>query len=458
MFVAMWLKPLWRDELITLYLSDRSQNFEFLMDKRWGISVHPPAYHYLLWVWNHITSHPFLQKCLSLIFLGLGALTLKCVTKGERRQTLYIYMLVALGSYWVIYFSTEIRPYILNFTLCSITVFLTDHIMKEKLSMPRVILWVLAGVLLSFTHYFGGLWFASLSLVIGLSQLKERRTGRFVMTGLLAVLALVPIGLWLTYSLPRMIPSEMVTDQSTLEKFTVASHQFLRGLVVKTFGSNPLITFLGFSGILIALRRANKLYTVLIAASLLTVLIAFTVHLTLIDMIKERAFIVIMPAILYIFADQLSVKESKLMQYVPWVTAIMPFIFMSEYFKNKERFDDLQSGFARYGATCQSAGILAYYRPIQPEGFSEYATDRIMGFDIEGFQSRPVLMDIRTIDTAPDMDCPVKAVALMLRKKDAAVIAEIESHLIRLGYNIETIEAEHYGKGRNILWIQKESP
>ncbi len=454
MLIAMYFKPLWRDEIFTLYHGDSGKPLNYLADRRWGHAVHPPAYHYLLWLWDHIAAHPFIHKCLSLIFLALAGLTLYKITEPDDRRSLFVFMLICLGSWWVIYFATEIRPYILNFSLASVLTLLAPRLLddrpEKRPSIKIWALWIGAGTLLSLTHYFAGLWFAALGLVIGLTWLGRQNYGRFVLMGIISVLCIAPLLAWQNYSVPRMDPAAFGSTMTGGEKFFMAANQFLRGLIVKTFGSNPLFTFLGFGGLILALRGQNKAHRVLLMAAALTVILGFTIHMVWVDMIKERAFIVIMPGILYIMADYTARREHRFMRYLPWAAALMPLLFLGEYFKNKEQLGALHAKIASYGNACDDAPILIYYRPSKPAEFYDYATDFILDAKM-----KPV--DLRNAEKAPVTSCPVKAAGFLLPKMDQPMLSEANGFLTGLGLGPDKVVPIYFGKGRNVLWVENGS-
>ena len=457
MLIAMWVKPLWRDEYFSLYYADPSKSLTYLLEHRWGPDSHPPIHNVFLYYWTHIFSHPFLQKGLSLVFLVLGGFALNYLTPSERKREFYTFSLVCLGSYWIIYFATEIRPYVMNFMLCAVTVFLLPHLIKDRPAKGYWIIWMLTGSVLSLTHFFGGLWFASLSFVLGLSFLQQKQNVKFAVTGCLAIVGLTPLMGWLYFSLPQIDVASVASDMTGLEKFTGAGHQFLRGLIVKTFGSNPVITVLGFGGLVAGFRLKDQFSAILIWACILTVSLAFILHLGFVDMIKERAFIVIMPALLFLMAAQLATSTSKWTKYVPWAAAIMPFFFLGEYTKNKEDVPGLQQAVASFGQICSQAEIGAFYRPSKFTELYPYATHKILNFDLKDFSARPVIYNLSELTTPMTSDCPVIAIAVLLPKQDMNLIEQAEQELTRLGYNLDTIERRLFGKGRNILWIRKDS-
>lgn len=450
MIVAMWAKPLWRDEYFTQYFADPDQSLGWLLPNRWAPDPHPPAFNPLLWMWSHVSVHPFWQKCLSLFILGLGgALSLK-ITRPDQRRHLYVFWLICLGSYWVIYFATEIRPYIFNFTLSALLAIITTRLLDMEKPSPAMLgLWLIMGICLSLTHYFGALWFACLGLTLGLMKLARGYKAQFLMIGVICVTGLVPLLLWLNYSFSQIALSSLPQDNSVIERFMAGGHQFLRGLTLKTFLSNPLITCLGIGAIWAAIRGRHQSDALLVRACGLTILIAFAIHLFFLDMIKERAFIVIMPALLWIMAGRVAETRHSWARFLPLVTAIMPFFFATEYFKTKEKIPELLEAIEPYQSQCANTPLAIYYRPDPYADLFIWASDKVFS----DFGSHHV--DLAAATHLANSTCPVLAVSILLPKNDKAMIEEATAYILKSGYKLDEIELIKYGKGRSLLWVKK---
>ena len=449
MIVAMWLKPLWRDEYFSQFFADPDQSLAYLLPNRWASDPHPPAYNPVLWIWSHISIHPFWQKCLSLAILALGALAGLNIIGQEYKRRLLMFFLISLGSYWVIYFATEIRPYVMNFTLSALLTLTAVRINDEESpGASLLILWCGFGIMLSVTHYFGGLYFACLGLCLGLSRLSQGQTASFIKVGLISVIGLLPILLWLQYSYGQIALSTLPQDSSLIEKLLAGSKQFTRGLFVKTFGSNPIVTFLGLGALWAAIRQQKGIDTILIRACALTVVIAFIIHLFFIDMIKERAFIVIMPAILWIMAGGLARTQHKWARYLPMVTAIMPFLFIPEYFKTKEKIPELLEAIAPFKEQCAGTPLAVYYRPAPPEDLFKWTSEKLF----QEFSGS--LVDLKQADHLAHSKCPVLAVSVLLPKNDKAMIEDATAYILRAGYDLDDIKIQKFGKGRSMLWLK----
>lgn len=452
MIVAMWMKPLWRDEYFTQYFADPDQSLSWLLPNRWASDPHPPAYNPLLWMWSHMSVHPFWQKCLSLVILGLGALAALKITPRDQRQRLYVFFLICLGSYWVIYFATEIRPYILNFTLSALLTIITVRLSEsDNPKTGLLFVWLVIGILLSLTHYFGALWFASLGCVLGVTKLVIGDKKQFIIIGMISLIGLIPLLLWLNYSFSQIALDSVTQDNPPLDRLVAGGHQFLRGLTLKTFLSNPMITFLGIGATWTALKGGQKNDALLLRASLLTVFIAFFIHVFLVDMIKERAFIVIMPALLWIMAGRVAETQHRWARFLPLVTAIMPFLFVTEYFKTKEKIPELLQAMGPYQAQCQSEPLAIYYRtkPYKNKDIFRWSSEKVFS----DFGENRV--DLAAATHLADSNCPVLAVAILLPKNDKAMIEESTGYILKSGYKLDEIELIKFGKGRSLLWIKK---
>ncbi len=449
MLVAMWMKPLWRDEYFSQFFADPRESLSFLFVDRWAPDPHPPAYNPLLWLWSHVSVNPFWQKCLSLVWLGMGALAALKLTAARHRQRLLVFLLICIGSYWVIYFATEIRPYVMNFTLSALLTLGAVKILEtEKPGLSLYLFWLLIGVMLSLTHYFGALWFACLGFVIGITQLSSGRKSAFITTGLISAIGMIPILLWANYSYGQMDFSAIANDAPLAERFVAGAKQFLRGMVIKTFGSNPLITFLSLGALGAALMGRNRTNAALMRAAILTVIMAFVLHLFFVNMIKERAFIVIMPALLWVMAGAINATQHKWARFIPAVTMVMPFLFIPEYFKNKEQIPELLAAMEPHRSACQDQPLAVYYRPALPKDLYPWTSEKLFG-DFAG-----ELVDLKEATHLKETPCPVLAVSVLLPKNDKAMIEEATGYLLKAGYKLDDIEFRKFGKGRTLLWLK----
>ena len=460
MFVSMYMKPLWRDEYWSLFFSDRSIDFGTLMGDRLRDEVHPPLYYFLLYHWQALAKTVFAQRFLSIVLLGLTAFVVLRLTPQSYKRLACLFLLVCGGSYWVIYFVSEVRPYILLFCLSTLSVFLAWRIVEDGWnSAGKLCAWVLVGGAIGLTHYFGALWFACLGLCLGLSFLKSKDFRGFVCIGVITIIAIMPAAAWISWSLSVLDLTDQVSlkDDASLWniahelKFTL--NQYFRGLLVKTFGSNPLITFLGFAGLVAALKGKSRINGVLISAVILMTILAFIMHFTVIELIKERAFTPQMPAILFILASGLAASKSHLLKYVPWVTAIMPLFFVTEYFKDREKIDDLQDRISGYSAQCEGQSVVAFHRDMPRADFITFANNKIINFEKNGVKFAVNFINAVEVENYTPTTCPLKAIALVMPKYGGAV--EAVQTFSEAGLDVSKLMELKYGKARYIIWIEE---
>jgi len=427
MVLAMAFKPLWRDEYWSLFFADPSFSFSELLSGRLRDEVHPPFYYFLLHGWQ-----------------------------AHLRQ-LAIFLLICAGSYWVIYFSTEIRPYILLFSLASISVFIVPKLISdEPLSITTCLMWSLIGGALGVTHYFGALWFACIGFTCGVSVLARGYKARFFIIGLFTLIGLIPVMYWLLISFSQMDLSGEEMVRPLFAELGFVINQLLRGLLVKTFGSNPLVTYLGFGGLWFAFRLKNRVSAALLWAVLLTIIIAFVIHFSFVALIKERAFSVIMPALLFIFAYHISDRKSVSMRFIPLVTLLMPLLFWGEYFKNREKIPELRETLSTYSEICKGQTVLAYYTSSSMhEDFNPMASRRIIDFTKDGVAFDVKLLDAKTTNEITKTSCPVKAVGFLMSRRHSESLIDARTVLQDAGVSLDAVEEIKFGKGRNIIWVEK---
>lgn len=458
MVAAMWFKPLWRDEYWSLFFADPSLGFQDLMASRLRDEVHPPFYYWILHLWQSVTETHFGARLLSIFMLIASAFGLKALTRPEERRAFYVFLLICAGSYWVIYFAAEIRPYIQLFCLATLSIFAYRRLYSApKLSAKDSIIWIAIGGGLGLTHYFGALWFSCLSLTAGIAAFRSGNKMRFVFFGAGSLIGLLPVLAWLAYSFPHMDLSDERVVQPFLSKLEYASNQFFRGLLVKTFASNPVVTLIGFGALWAAMRGRAGLNSVIIWAAILLTAIAFVIHLSILPLIKERAFIVIMPAILFIFAGALNARlDHRFARLVPVAAVLMPLIFMGEYFKDREKIGPLRDYLAPYASACKDQPIALYYRPSTHPDFYPGISQDILEFKQGGAIFSPQLMDAKTLPSPPQSSCPVKAAAFFLRRGQDMYRADAIDKFNAAGLDISSLKEVPFGKGRNIIWVEND--
>lgn len=466
MIVAMVLRPLWRDEVWALYFSDTGMALSDLLADRMSNDTHPPLYFAIQHFWRSVSENILWTKFFSLLVLGLGGLLGYFMGKDHKRETV-LFFLMCLGSYWVIYFMAEIRPYILLFTLCALSVIYIRRVTTSPmapLSLLTIVGWSLLTCLISLTHYYGGVWMGVSGGALAIHGLYMKKPYRFFGFGFATAIGLIPVCYWIYTNLGTINFGD--EQRTAAEYFTFGFNQFRRGITDKTLGSNLALSIIAILAFPRLYRQREASDTILALSALILVLIVFFIHVFVQPLIKERAFIVIIPALIYLMARAILLSldadtvHPRLKQAVMWLAIISPFLFMSEYFKDREKTDQVRAVFTQ-NLACERAPIAAYYRP-SPQGndFSEFYT-RLVLKDLYKKDTSLNLVNIK--DLTPQIvadilnsSCPVKAVALNLPRGDKPDHAAYRQALETAGIPYTTLQKRVIGKGRNILYLDTE--
>ncbi len=299
------------------------------------------------------------------------------------------------------------------------------------------------------THYFATLWFCTLSLIAGLAALKEGKPSRFVFFTAASLAAVIPVITWLYYSLPYLDLNDEKAVQPFMDKLSYGSNQYFRGLLIKLFMSNPIVTVIGFGALIAAVRGKggkDSVNAILIWTVIVVTVLSFAVHVSYLTWIKERGFIVIIPTFLFIFAGALDQRlDHSWAKFVPLAAVIMPFVLMGEYFKDREKIGPLQETLLPHVQACTGQLVLVHYRPSQHEALYAYVTREILKFKKNGQIFAPNLIDVRTVSAPPKTQCPIKAAIFLLRRNDDGAKAQAITQFETAGGQDRWLE-------RNVIW------
>ena len=454
MLIAMFWRPVWRDDVWALFMSEPSIGLSGVFDRS-STNVHPPVYFYILHIWRLLIDAVWFSKALNLVILAVGIWATLKLGKPRLNET-KLFLIISAGSYWVIYFAAETRPYTLMFVLCTLIIFTAARLVetpKHKSILPLALLFAILSAAATLTHYFNFIWVSILGFVIGLHFLLAGRTRDFFIIGCASVCAVLPGLAFLYFINDKMgIPP---SDPMTLsETFGHGLNQFQRGFTTKLFGSNLIIAILFFMGIAALLRRQERMDYVIGGAIILTVLAIFTLHLTWQPLIKERSFMIIMPAMILLMTRAVLYGpqgkwRSRMLRALPWVIAITPILFIGEYFKDREKMSDVRNLIDV--AECEDAKILTHYRPApEGEGFNAYYTRLSL-------KNLPIqLVDSATARAPASSACPVKAIALQLPRGEKGAHIAARNSLREAGLDLDQLEEVSIGKGRNLIYIEKQ--
>jgi hypothetical protein len=457
MLVASILKPEWRDEFWALYITEPYADPAFSISKLHLDYGHPPFYYTLLHAWRLIDGSDFWARLSSPLIVFLGAIAAWRLARG--RAELPWFLLICAGCYWVIYPATETRSYVLVFVLSAISVLITARALDEPdKRVGWLAAWCAVGMALSLTLHFGALWMAALGLSLGIAELRRGRTMQFVGWGVASTLAILPDVLWiLSGSVMKVAPGVFSEEVLADNQLLAALEQILRGLVVKLVGSNIAIAGAAIVGAAVLWRKRETIDRVLLTAIGLVVAIALAIHLLWVPLVKERSFIVIMPALVFLAARAIvalpleSLAGRRFLMAAPVIAAITPFAFIPEYFKDREELGRTIAFLKEKGANCTGAQIMAYYRSGGIRPIAAWTTKRTFAAALPDAKLELADAESRRVD--PARTCAVRAVAFLLVRREGPVAEEAKAALRKSGVPVDELVEHSFAKGRQRVYV-----
>lgn len=173
------IKPLWRDELFSLYEVQGKTWAEVLQSLKGGINLLPPAYFFALWSSLHFADFtPLLGRALSGVFI---AATVPVLWLTLRRTAGVLITAVAISgvvfsSPLIFYHNSEARPYGLLLFAAALAAWAFARAIKEEpLHASTLGLIIFANALLPSVNYMGGFYGAA---ALGVTILVDLVAGR----------------------------------------------------------------------------------------------------------------------------------------------------------------------------------------------------------------------------------------------------------------------------------------
>jgi hypothetical protein len=461
----IWQRPLWRDEYWALYFSDPHVSALDLLAKI-RLDVHPPLYFLLLHYWRLINDSPAFARLFNVAFLLVGGAAAWALRGPDpRRETRFWFMLCA-SSYWLIFYTAEARMMGAVFVLCGLSVLIVRRALLSEAAAAWAGAFAVIGFIAASMHFFATAWIASLGGVTGCMLLLRGSWRAFLAWGFASVLAVAPTMVWIALVRPDHNPGASGELPPLLSSLAYALNQFLRGLIVKTVLANCAAfsaAVLGFAALFG--RGRDRLALVLGLACCLTVAIVFAIHFAWVPLIKERAFIVIMPALLYLAAASIAglradqERAVRLAKAAPIVGLLSLPLFSSQFFGDTDGISTVRALFA---AAPQCAGqpvIGVMRRSAQGWGFSDFMMRESLagvasGSDVVVAPLDTLLQQHRTIGATA---CPVKAVALALQHSVRADLAAMRDDLSRAGLDLSQVREVKIAGGRAYAWVSTKS-
>jgi hypothetical protein len=461
LLASMWLRPLWRDEYLALYFSAPDTPVADLLGDRLRHDVHPPFYFALLYAWRQLLDTDLWARALNLMLIAGAGVALWRMGRDRKAETA-LFLVLCATSYQLIFNGVEVRPTLLQVVLGALTVFVARNALEtEKSAALWAVPFAALGAAASSSHYFGAAWAGALGGALTLGFLLTKRWGAMLAFGAATIAALAPAIACILVARPQDFSGEGFAGAQPLgEAFGYGANQFLRGLVVKTMGSNVAAFAAGGLGLAALFRKRDLFDRVLLLALALMTVGIFAIHLFFLPLIKERAFAIMMPGVVLLAVRAILAlkpeqkRAQKLAAAIPIVAALSPLLFVGEYFKDREQFGEVRKVVAASGA-CAGAPVVNAFRPSdQAPDFSQFVIARALkGATESGGDLR--LVDAKSLHGPPPSDptCRVKAMALLLGRGEREGHAAARAELRAAGVPLDQLEEVRLGKGRSLVWI-----
>jgi hypothetical protein len=458
LLAQFWLRPLWRDEYWALYFSAPHDPLWRTLTETMTRDVHPPLYFTVLHFWRQISDAEIFARFFNVLVLALGAWGAWSLRGTTRPAETGTYVFLCATSFWLVFYAAEVRMMGALFVLSGLTVLVVRNAFDEGRVLMPALLFFAIGLVEASSHFFGTLWIAALGLATGLTFLAQRRLGGFLAFGLASAMAILPAVAWIALVRPDTNPGATPELPPFWDNFSYGANQFLRGLVVKTMVANLFAFIAAGLGLRMLLRRGfDPALAAIGGGALLTVIIAFGVHLFWVSLIKERAFIVMIPAFLYLAAAAIEAigPDQKRARWLagaaPAAALVFLPLFSSELFKDRERIGPLRELIAA-NPTCRGEPVVAYPQPsAQAEDFPIFFTRSALaglGVEIVPFEGQAPIAT----------SCPIKVVAVGMGKGERETHEAMRAKLSAAGYDLSALEEKSMGGGRTRAFVAPAAP
>jgi hypothetical protein len=461
----IWLRPLWRDEYWALYFSDPHASALDLLAKI-RLDVHPPLYFLLLHYWRLLNDSPAFARLFNAAFLLAGGAVAWALRGPDPRGEARFWFLLCASSYWLIFYTAEARMMGAVFVLCALSVLIVRRALLSEAAAGWAGPFAAIGVSAASMHFFATAWIAALGAATGCVLLLRGDWRAFLAWGCASVLAVAPAIAWIALVRPDHNPGASGELPPFLSSLVYALNQFLRGLLVKTVLANCALFGAALCGVAALFRRGrDSLAGALALACCLTIAVAFGIHFAWVPLIKERAFIVIMPAVLYLAAASIAGLRADqkrallLARAAPIVGVLSLPLFSSQFFGDTDGISRVRALFA---AAPQCAGqpvIGVMRRSAQGWGFSDFMmreslAGAVNGSDVVAAPLDTLLAQHRTLKPTA---CPVKAIALALQHSVRADLTVMRSDLSKAGLDLARVREVKIAGGRAYAWVAADA-
>ena len=458
----IWFRPLWRDEYWALFFARPDLPLGDALTQHMANDVHPPFYFIILHYWQQIWDSDVWARIFNVAALALAGWVGWRLRATKTGETLFFLFLVAT-SYWLVFYNAEVRMMGLIMLLSTLSVLVARNALDHPDQLVRwAFVFAGIGMLEASMHFYGSLWISCMGAGIGLVFLLKRNLAGFFAFALSSLIAILPVIAWIVFARPDQAPSAPDGLPPFLQNLDDASTQFWRGILVKTFLVNPALFIAAGFGVRTLYRgkEIDDRNAVTIAIGLMLA-ITFTVHFVWMPWIKERAFIVMIPGLLYLLAlAVMSLREDqdkarRWARWIPGAVLIMMPLQFTELFRDREQIGHLRTLIAEH-PDCAGQTIIAYLRETpQDPAYPEFLTRRTLR--LEGAKDAPLLMPHTQIGDggaqAFNGNCPIKVVAVGLLRGERPVHDDMRSELRALGVAVDELDELRFGRGHTRAWV-----
>jgi hypothetical protein len=454
--ISIFFKPPWRDEFWSLYFSDPALPLSTLITERMRLEVHPPLSYIALYAVRTMGANVTMVRFEQLA-LVLASLLLLARARRFSGETV-LYALALFGGFWTIYYTVEIRPYVLDLVFVIGAVAAAEGVVERRnlaWNLPILLLLAAAG---AFTDYFTALWMGLLGGFTGLVLLSQRRwvLGVGLIVGV--ALAMAPTALWIQYSLP-VLATGVESRSGALDGLVSGLLQGNRALL-KTLASNLALTVAAVLGARTLARQHRDVDVLLLATVAAFIVAALPLNSLWSPILKERTFIVLIPPLTLLGVRAvLAAPDSpwlrRLLVLAPIMAAITPLLFSSEYLKDREKLGDVREALSAAGP-CADQPILTLYPHSPQPGFGVSFTASALAGAARPGAGSPRLVDVAALNGAPPPStCRIKALVLGLTRGEKDDHRRARETLKAAGLPLSDLEEVKLGGGRNRLFVAR---
>jgi uncharacterized membrane protein len=357
-------QSLWLDELYTMSIADPGHSIKDIMAYI-KTDFHPPLHYIIAHLFFKIVGfNDFSGRLLSALIGILGVIAMYLLGKQIKdKRTGILMALLTSVNYYHIYYSQEIRMYILIFLFSALSgLFLLKALNRNK-SIDYVYYTFFTSLLL-YTHYFGILVLAAEVLYV-LFVFKEKPT--FSATRKVAIALVSIMLLYLPW-----IPHLLMTG-SRKHWMGTPDPWYLFVYLYEIVGKDPVTALLFLTGLFLFLkdffRSGNELPTSKKPKSLLIILMLFSIFILsyFISLVKPilqlRCTIAALPfliAAVVLELDSFKTRVSHILFSILVISAFINIIFVKKYYSTitKENFRDVSAIVAK---TSPNGNFFSHY-------------------------------------------------------------------------------------------------